>query len=98
MSFPAPRPVVSGEPYEIRDVQGHAPRQLGDFTGETTFVVDVDDEGYRVCGPGVQTDEYVRVYEKSVEGAGKDVRVWLVQPGDEGTSFTATAAGLPGRC
>ncbi len=96
MSSTAPRPVISGEPYPVRDVQGRVPRQLGDFTGETTFVVDVDDEGYRVCGPGVQTDEYVRVYEKSDEGAGKDVRVWLVQPGSADAPFTATPGGVPG--
>lgn len=90
MSFCPPRSVVSGEPYVVRRVRDHRPEHLDDFAGETTFVVDLDDEGYRVCGPGVPAGEAVRVFEKFDDGAGKDVRVWLVESADGGDSFTAT--------
>jgi hypothetical protein len=98
MTFNPPRSVVSGEPYIVRQVHDRHPERLDDFAGETTFVVDLDDEGYRVCGPGVPADESVRVFEKSDEGAGKDVRVWLVRPAEGGDSFTATpvAASMRG--
>jgi len=98
MTFCPPRSVVSGEPYVVRQVRDRDPERLDDFAGETTFVVDLDDEGYRVCGPGVPAGESVRVFEKSDEGAGKDVRVWLVRCADTGAAFTATpvAAGIRG--
>ena len=73
MTFCPPRSVVSGEPYIVRQVRDRDPERLDDFAGETTFVVDLDDEGYRVCGPGVPADEGMRVFEKSDAGAGKDV-------------------------
>ena len=90
MTFCPPRSVVSGEPYVVRQVRDHDPERLDDFAGETTFVVDLDDEGYRVCGPGVPADEGMRVFEKSDDGAGKDVRVWLVRAAEGGEAFTAT--------
>ncbi len=92
MSFPAPRPVVSGRAYPVRQARGQVPRQLGDFTGEGPLVVDLDDEPYTIWGPGVQAEGGVRVYEKSDEGAGKDIRVWVVSQADDG--FTAMPAGV----
>ena len=92
MSFPAPRPVVSGRAYPVQHARGRVPRQLGDFTGEGSLVIDLDGDEYTIWGPGVQAEDGVRVFEKSNEGAGKDIRVWVVCQGGEG--FTAMPAGV----
>lgn len=93
MSFTA-RPVVSGKPYAIVEVRGHVPAGLADFAGDTTFLLDLDGEDYRVWGPGVRDGGLVRVYEKSDDGLGKDVRVWLVHAVPDSTLFTATHLGV----
>ena len=93
MSFPAPRPVISGKPYQVRQIRGQVPRQLSDFTGETRVLIDLDGEEYTICGPGVEVEDCVRLYEKSDEGAGKDIRVWLVQPSPQEAAFLVVHAG-----
>lgn len=93
MSFSAPRPVVSGKPYLVRQLAGHEPHELNDFVGDSRLVLDLDGDEYTVCGPGVQGDGCVRIYEKSDEGAGKDIRVWAVHPSGQQGIFTATAVG-----
>ena len=92
MSFPAPRPVVSGKPYQVRQIRGQVPRQLSDFTGDARVLIDLDGDEYTICGPGVEVEDGVRLYEKSDEGMGKDIRVWVVCQGGEG--FTAMPAGV----
>jgi hypothetical protein len=90
VTFHAPRPVVSGKPYAVQQVRGHAPRELGDFAGQTSFVLDLDGEEYDVRGAGVELEGLVRVFEKDDDGRGKDIRVWAVRHGDGG--FTAEHA------
>jgi hypothetical protein len=81
--FDTPRSVVSGVPYQVRRVRDHEVLGLDDFLGDTTFVLDLDGDEYRVCGPGVRDGDGdgVRVYEKDSQGAGKDIRVWTVRRG-----------------
>ena len=95
MTFQSPRPVGSGKPYVVRQVRGRVPHDLSDFVGQTFFVLDVDGEDYLVCGPGVEVDGQVRVFEKDEEGYGKDIRVWTVRPPVDSTSFTAEHAASP---
>jgi len=90
--FGTPRPVVSGVPYQVRQVRDHEVVGLDDFLGETTFVLDVDGDEYRVCGPGIPDGDGVRVFEKDEEGIGKDIRVWTVQRG-AGDVYTAEHFG-----
>jgi hypothetical protein len=83
--FGSPRAVVSGVPYEVRQVRDREVLGLEDFLGDTTFVLDLDGDEYRVWGPGVPDGDGVRVFEKDEQGAGKDIRVWTVRRGaDEG--------------
>ena len=77
--FGTPRPVVSGVPYQVRQVRDHEVLGLEDFLGDTTFVLDMEGEQYRVCGPGIPDGDGVRVYEKDEQGVGKDIRVWTVR-------------------
>lgn len=94
MSATTPRSVISGKPYPIVRVDDHAPAALDDFTGQTTFLIDLDGQPYAVCGPGVAVDDGVRVFEKCDEGVGKDIRTWLVCPTAHETSFVATHLGI----
>src|SRR4051794_33843747 len=94
MSALTPRSVISGKPYLVRQVRNHAPEQLDDFAGDTTFVLDLDGEDYTVRGPGVEVETGMRVFEKSDEGFGKDVRAWLVRSASDGHAFTATHVGV----
>jgi hypothetical protein len=79
--FGTPRPVVSGVPYHVRHVRDREVKGLEDFLGDTTFVLDLNGDEYRVCGPGVADGDGVRVYEKDEEGVGRDIRVWTVRRG-----------------
>ena len=94
MSFTTPGAVISGKPYEVRSVNEHAPGGLDDFIGDTTFVLDLDGDEYTVRGPGIHVDPGVRVFEKSDEGFGKDIRVWMVCRPSSGEVFTATHIGV----
>jgi hypothetical protein len=93
MTFAAPRPVVSGKPYVVRSVRDRAPESLADFIGDTSIVVDLDGEDYTIWGPGVDAGDWVRVYEKTDAGTGKDIRVWAVCPQPDG-AFTALHSGI----
>jgi hypothetical protein len=94
MSFVTPRPVVSGKPYAVLSVHDHIPDGLDDFVGDTSFVLDLEGYAYTVCGPGVRADRGVRVFEKSDDGAGKDVRTWLVCVAADGEAYIATHLGI----
>jgi hypothetical protein len=66
-------------PYAVREVRDREVLALEDFLGDTTFVLDLDGDEYRVWGPGVPDVDGVRVYEKDEQGVGKDIRVWTVR-------------------
>jgi hypothetical protein len=89
MTFSSPLAVVSGKRYEVRRVQDHAPRELADFAGQTTFILDLEGEDYVVWGAGVRANGVVRVFEKDEQGYGKDIRVWSVRQDPVSASFTA---------
>ena len=86
--FGTPQPVVSGVPYQVRRVRDHDVLALEDFLGDTSFVLDLGGDEYRVCGPGIADGDEVRVYEKDEQGVGKDIRVWTVRRG-AGDVYTA---------
>lgn len=94
MSFTSPGPVVSGKPYAVRSVHDRTPDRLDDFIGDTTFVLDLDGEDYTVCGPGIHVAPGVRVFEKTEDGFGKDIRAWMVCPPSASEAFTATHIGI----
>lgn len=90
--FSTPRSVISGVPYQVREVRDHAVLGLEDFLGDTTFVLDLHGDEYRVWGPGVADGDDVRVFEKDEQGAGKDIRVWTVRRAG-GDVYTAEHCG-----
>jgi len=93
MTSSAPRPVVSGKPYPISLVNDHPPRALAEFAGQTVFVlVLAGDDDYTVFGSGLSTDDGVQVFEKDAQGAGRDIRVWVVRQDGAG-AFTAEHCG-----
>lgn len=55
MPFIAPRPIISGQPYPVLQVQRHQPTALQDFVGEISFVVELADGPHVVHGVGTLT-------------------------------------------
>ncbi|WP_432482944.1 hypothetical protein [Kineococcus esterisolvens] len=84
-------PVVSGRVHVVDEVAGRVPRELEDFTGETTFRVSHGPHVHEVVGVGRLLDGAVRVHEKAGGPGGKDVRVWHVRRTERG--FEAEHAG-----
>jgi hypothetical protein len=85
-----PQMVVSGVPYTVVSVDGRAAVDLDDFVGLGHFVVTGQTGEHQVAGEGDRHEDEVRFYEKTLDGIGKDVRVWKVVATDDG--FCAEAA------
>ncbi|WP_127125798.1 hypothetical protein [Georgenia sp. SYP-B2076] len=78
MTSSAPETVISGVPYAVTEVNGHAPGDLDEFLGLTTFVVAGRTGRQVIDGEGAAVQDAVRVHQKHSHGTGKDVRVWRV--------------------
>jgi hypothetical protein len=89
MTSTSPDLVVSGVPYVVLAVGGHAPRAVADFDGPAEFTFEGATGQYLVVGEGEVSATEARVHEKAGAG-GKDVRVWNVRRDDDG-AFVATA-------
>lgn len=81
---------ASGLPYPVTTVNGESPRALEQFVGDGQFEVSKSGHQSVVRGVGSIVGPAVRFHEKSDE-SGKDVRVWLVAEGPDGTFVAATA-------
>ena len=88
MTYETPGIVISGVPYVVTEVGGHAPTSPEDFTGSVTFLAEHNNgASYEVSGAGaVAEDGSVRFHEKVAHGAGKDVRVWRITGSADGFS------------
>ena len=89
MSFSTPITVPSGKALPVLAVEGRTPTSLEDFTGEVSFLLDLDPP-YLVQGSGTLNDATVRFHEKDVGNSGKDIRVWEVRA--QGRHFVAEHA------
>ena len=92
MTCATPVMVISGVPYEVVAVCGHAPGELDELVGATTLVLQGPTGRHDVVGEGcLDADEegVVRVHEKTADG-GKDVRTWRVRRVDDGAMTAAT--------
>ena len=81
-------PVASGMRFDVVTVNGHTPRGLDDFVGDSDFTLRCADQDRAVAGCGHRDGDAVRFTEKDMFHGGKDVRVWAIdldQPGQ----FTA---------
>ena len=86
MSFSTPMTVPSGMSVPVLAVEGRIPGRLEDFTGDVSFLVDLDPP-HLVQGCGSVNGSSVRFHEKDVSNSGKDIRVWLVRA--QGVRFVA---------
>ncbi|HSK58142.1 MAG TPA: hypothetical protein VK935_03720 [Actinomycetospora sp.] len=83
MTTPAD-PVVSGVPYDVRELDGAAPGALEDFVGEHVLLLSGHTGDHRVAGSGGdELDGGLRFYEKDAAST-KDVRTWTISPSDGG--------------
>jgi hypothetical protein len=73
---PMAQPIVSGQPYQVVNVDDAAPSSLWDFTGPRTITLQSDTQTLLVMGTGVATEDYVRFYEKRPDG--RDMRIWRI--------------------
>ena len=86
MSFSTPMTVPSGMSVPVLAVEGRIPDRLEDFTGDVSFLVDLDPP-HLVQGCGSVRGSSVRFHEKDVGNSGKDIRVWVVR--QQGVRFVA---------
>ena len=84
MTFQTPDPLASGKPYPVVDVEGAAPRSLGQFAGETEFGIEHGGAVSWIKGFGTGQRGGIRFHEKDVDHSGKDVRVWVVREDSAG--------------
>ena len=89
MSFSTPTTVPSGMSVPVLAVDGRIPDSLSDFTGDVSFLVDLDPP-HVVQGCGTQQGSTVRFHEKDIGNSGKDIRVWNVRA--QGIRFVAEHA------
>ncbi len=94
MTFAAPDSVVSGSPYTVTEVAGHAVRSLSDFAGETEFVIEGRGEHHRITGIGAIQDNGVRFYQKDSCHEGKDVRIWQITGSAQGPFVAEHSAAI----
>ncbi|MDC7122426.1 hypothetical protein OMK64_12870 [Cellulomonas fimi] len=89
MTYPTPALVASGVPYAVRTVNDRSPSSLSDFDGVVAVAVEGVTGAHVIRGISVHADGAVRLFEKSEDGVGKDVRTWDIHPGAP-AGFTAT--------
>lgn len=82
-------PVISGAPYNVIDVNGHAPAALADFTGEVGYTAQGPTTRCHVTGVGSEaTAEGVHFNEKA-DFNGRDIRIWQITQLGPGGPFQA---------
>lgn len=89
MSFTTPTTVPSGMSVPVLAVEGRVPESLDDFTGDVSFLIDIDPP-HLVQGSGALHGSAVRFHEKDLGNGGKDIRVWEIRV--QGSRFVAAHA------
>ena len=89
MTYPTPALVASGVPYAVRTVNDRSPSSMDDFDGLVAVAVEGVTGTHVIHGISAHADGTVRLFEKSDDGVGKDVRTWDIHPGTT-AGFTAT--------
>lgn len=91
MAFPTPELVVSGVPYAVLLVNDRIPTGAADFVGVVAVTIEGSSGRHVIRGDGAPRGGGARLYEKSEDGLGKDIRTWQIDPREEPAGFTATA-------
>ena len=95
MAFTADRPVESGRSYRVIEVNGHGAQALDDFAGDTRLTVVKDGMSHRVIGDGATTTSGgVRFHQKDPGPDDRDVRVWLITDGGDGSFLAEPVAAF----
>ena len=94
MAFTADDPVASGRNYNVTEVDGHQPEALSDFVGDTWLTMVRDGMSLRMIGDGNATGDGVRFYQKDPGPADRDVRVWVITDGGDGTFLAEPLAAF----
>lgn len=85
MSDFTPQMIISGVPYTVVEIDGHAaPPDLAAVAATGSFTVEGRTGLHTIAGEGTVLGDVVRFHEKTEHGVGKDVRVWEVSRGDDG--------------
>ena len=94
MTFTADGPVESGCRYHVTEVDGHQPATLSDFAGDTRLTLVRDGMSQRLVGDGNRTGDGVRFYQKDPGPDDRDMRVWVITDGGDGTFLAEPVAAF----
>ncbi len=100
MNFLADEPVASGQQYPVTDINGRPPRALEDFSGENLsgdvcLTVIRNEKAVHLLGAGCPVDgSAVRFHQKDPGPDGKDIRVWTISEGADGTFLAVPFAAF----
>jgi len=94
MTFAAYDPVESGCSYHVAEVDGHRPKSLSDFAGGTRLTLVKGGVSHRLVGDGATTDGGVRFHQKDPGPDDRDVRVWVITDGGDGTFVAEPVAAF----
>ncbi len=95
MTYLADEPVGSGQHYPVTDVDGRTPITLDNFTGDVCMTVIRNGRAVQMLGSGCAVDgDGVRFHQKDPGRDGKDVRVWTVTQGRDGTFLAEPVAAF----
>ena len=91
--FLSDEPVRSGQQYPVTDIDGRPPRTLQNFTGEVCLTLIRDGAAIHLVGAGCPVaGSAVRFHQKDPGPDGKDIRVWTITEGADGTFLAAPFA------
>jgi hypothetical protein len=85
MTLHTPEPVISSQRYVVTELDGRRPSEASAFVGTVSMTIESNGDAHHICGTGGEVDGALRIYEKGVDGEGKDVRVWDLTLEDDGT-------------
>ena len=84
MTLHTPEPVISSKRYVVTELDGRPPTDTADFVGTVSMTVESVGSSHQICGTAGEVDGALRIYEKGVDGEGKDIRVWDVTLEEDG--------------
>jgi hypothetical protein len=95
MTYLADEPVGSGQRYPITDVDGRTPTALANFTGDVCLTLIHNGRAVQMLGSGCSVSgDGVRFHQKAPGPDDKDIRVWTVTQGRDGTFLAEPVAAF----
>lgn len=95
MTFLSHDPVGSGQLYPVTDVDGRTPLSLDSFSGDVCVTLIRNGNAVQMLGSGCSVaGDGVRFHQKNPGPDGKDIRVWTITEGPDGTFLAAPFASF----